>query len=212
MLDDTTRNLGFLLTLSPLLLACPASDDSAGDGTSSDTGNGTGAPATTGQPTPPTTASASASADGSTTGTVDPTTGSADTSTGDPTTGVSVTGSSTDDSTTSSSSGDGSGTTDGMTDGATDGTTDGATDGATTGGMPRLCEAYGDLLAKCLGYDPMVGVGYCEYSIDYYGMQGAACGAAYEEVVACINMLSCMEIDAGGFCEPEIVAFDMACP
>jgi len=42
-------------------------------------------------------------------------------------------------------------------------------------------------------------------------MLGAACGAAFEELLACFNLLSCMEIAAGAFCEVEGEAFQNAC-
>ena len=203
MLDDRTRNLGFLLTLSPLLVACPAADDDTGAGT----GTSTGGAGTTGQPTPtPTTLTAgSDAADGSTTGTVDPTTGSADSGGSESATGGSAT-SSTSDGPGTSSGGDGSGTTEGSTgDGA-------SSDGASTGGGQEPCEAYGELVAGCYGGDANQYAGYCQESYDYYTMLGAACGTAFDELVACFNLLSCREIAAGAFCEVEFAAFENACP
>lgn len=187
LIDDRFSNVMFLLTL-PLAIGCATGDED-------DT--------TTGPPV------------------VDPTTGGDD----DPAATETQGG---DDST---SRGDDPGTT---TDEPAVSTTDepygssGYID--TTGGyscgdvMPPMvgpisaaCMQYAVVATECFYYgDPActpVSEAYCQDVIDYNAMMyGPACGMAFEEVFACLSMLTCEVLtDEMDDCTPQIDALQMAC-
>ncbi|MCA9706681.1 MAG: hypothetical protein KDK70_12580 [Myxococcales bacterium] len=130
------------------------------------------------------------------------------------TAGGSLAGSSAGSSTGSSTDGGSSSSTDGGSSSSTDG---GSSSG--TGDPATLCEGYGALIANCYyGGDPTIeamATAYCEnYESYLVATYGPACGAAFEDVLVCINALTCMELPMfgnPGFCDGELSVFDMTC-
>jgi len=88
---------------------------------------------------------------------------------------------------------------------------------AGTGGEPaEICVSYGDQVALCemskeYGAEATM---YCDALLqDYYDLGGDACQMAFEDLLACLNALTCEEfVGEDPTCEAENAAIDKACP
>jgi hypothetical protein len=147
---------------------------------------------------------------------VDDTTG-ADTGNSGTTAGSATTDASTGPEPTSAS-GEGTGGSSGGT-GGTDGTgsSSGAVDSTgnsdSTGGGAQVCADYGTTAITCLGEKYGGYAEYnCNFNLDYYTNYAAACGAAYEDYIACLSALTCEEFMGVDRCPEELAAFMTACP
>lgn len=193
-MDHTrTQNLIFLLSLAPLATAC--GDDSGTTSTGSNDDTTTGGEATTeAATTDVATTEIATTDDGQTTGgaTTDVATTDAETE-GDDTTGDDTTGGDTEGESSSSSSGGGGGS--------------------------MACETYANILVTCFGVSPAEEAAYiadCEDYLIYLDMNvDPTCSDLYEDLMACANGLSCMEIKGafvdGGMCAAQSEAFGLTC-
>lgn len=79
----------------------------------------------------------------------------------------------------------------------------------------EACVAYANKFGECYGYSPRdiaYTAGNCQSAINGYTEDyGAACGAAYEDVFACIGMLDCADLGDLSACSAEFDAIDLHC-
>lgn len=76
-----------------------------------------------------------------------------------------------------------------------------------------LCQAYAAKVVECIpGTNLEFEGGSCQaYLNDIFYYSGAACGAAYEEYYACINELSCSELEMDIFCDSQAQKIEATC-
>lgn len=202
-MDPSTRNLLFLLA-APLSLACSEDElppiptpgnEGAEVGTADEAEGSTdaGTDAGTGGSTDMGTDAGTGGTDMGTGGTDMGTTGGADMgSTGGTDMGTGSTGSTGDGS---SDDNDGMGVADTDEPAYSD-----------------ACPPYADLISECYGSQYFEeSLDECNLSFGYYAQYGEACGAAFEEYMACLSALDCVGLETPLDCQPLLAKNQPAC-
>ncbi len=121
---------------------------------------------------------------------------------------------------TSGMTGSGTGMPTGMTSGMSSGMADGSstasvdTTSADTDEPVTYCEVYAALYGECYGdnYIPDVVADCDAYTDELYTMFGEKCVTLFEDLLACLNGLTCDELALGEACIDEDAALEAACP
>lgn len=71
------------------------------------------------------------------------------------------------------------------------------------------CAQYGQAAANCYGGDPNEYASFCQYNFEYYASYGPACSSALEDYYACLSGTPCGQFGLG--CDAELTALDNAC-
>ena len=212
--------IGFLLSLAPLGIACgeSAMSDAAGDGSETSGGGATDVASSSGPGDDETTSADDDTGDA--TGRGEDTAGAASTGDSGSTLGLGTETGREDDGTTSSVADSSGGMMGSTGDEGSTGDTGGRIEcprPPDVGEILEACVGYVQVLDMCLGERPLSRecIAYeeavCQYQINYDVMiAGKDCLLAYEELYACLSVLTCREFDADP-CPEEGAAWAEAC-
>jgi len=78
-----------------------------------------------------------------------------------------------------------------------------------SGNYSPLCLEYAQAAAACYGGDVNEHAYFCEYNFDYYAAYGPACATALEEYYACLSTSPCGQF--GVDCDAELATLEAAC-